>query len=375
MRENYVPVRDDWTLAQTLHQQEVELKRFAFLNVNLTSETDLSLSHTYKDCIFLACTLPIGFKKLTRECLFFPNMGESFHFCSHLYTPEELYEGYKIGEPDSYQNCYDGRVYRHYLRMGKKAVNVKETLARSLHDHSITDCMDEFLSHYDERALVGVMGGHGLLRTEDSYKQIAILSKMLTEKGFLLISGGGPGAMEATHLGAWMADRSREELMEAIEMLSVAPCYKDKGWLDSAMKVREKFPQLDYYSLGIPTWLYGHEPSTPFATHIAKYFDNSIREDGILTIAKGGIIYTPGSAGTLQEIFQEAVQNHYLSYGYASPMIFVNKQFWNEEIPVWSFIQDLVARGKYQNLLLTLSDSCDEIVDTLINFRKQNANN
>ena len=66
--------------------------------------------------------------------------------------------------------------------------------------------------------------------------------------------------------------------------------------------------QTKYVSLGIPTWLYGHEPSTPFATHIAKYFVNSVREDTILTVAYGGIIFTPGSAGTLQEIFQEAVQ-------------------------------------------------------------------
>lgn len=371
MRENYIPVRDDWEVAQVLHKQEEVIKRHAFLCVNLTAETDFALSHTYKDCLFLGCSLPIGFKKLTRECLFFPNMGETFHFCSHLYSPEELYEGYKIGDPDSYQDSYDGIVYKHYLKMGKKAINIKETLARSLHDHSITDCMDEFLSQYDERALVGVMGGHGILRTDESYKQIALLCKTLTEQGFLLISGGGPGAMEATHLGAWMADRSREELLEAIDMLSVAPCFQDKGWLDSAMLVRKKFPQLDYKSLGIPTWLYGHEPSTPFATHIAKYFDNSIREDGILTIAKGGIIYTPGSAGTLQEIFQEAVQDHYLSFGYASPMIFVNKQFWCEEIPVWSFIKDLVARGKYKNLLLTLSDSQEEIVNTLLNFRNQ----
>lgn len=371
MRENYTSIRSDWTLAQLLHREEEEIKRCAFLCVNLTAETDLALSHTYKDCIFLGSALPVGFKKQTRECLFFPNMGETFHFCSHLYSPEELYDGYKMGEPDSYKESYDGKVYRHYLKMGKKAINAKETLARSLHDHSITDCMDEFLQNFDERTLVGVMGGHGLLRTDDSYKQIAILSKMLTEQGFLMISGGGPGAMEATHLGAWMADRSREELMDAIGILSIAPSFKDEKWLDSAMQVRKKFPQLDYYSLGIPTWLYGHEPSTPFATHIAKYFDNSIREDGILTIAKGGIIYTPGSAGTLQEIFQEAVQNHYLSFGYASPMIFVSKAFWTEEVPVWPFIQDLVARGKYKNLLLTLSDSCEEIVNTLQAFRKQ----
>ncbi len=135
------------------------------------------------------------------------------------------------------------------------------------------------------------------------------------------------------------------------------------------MQVRLKYPQKDYESLGMPTWLYGHEPATPFATHIAKYFDNSIREDSILTIAMGGIIYTPGSAGTLQEIFQEAVQNHYLSFGLSSPMIFLGTDYWTREMPIWPLLQDLVARGKYKNLLLTLTDEQEEVARVLSEFR------
>ena len=125
-------------------------------------------------------------------------------------------------------------------------------------------------------------------------------------------------------------------------------------------------------SLGVPTWLYGHEPSTPFATHIAKFFENSLREDNnILTMAFGGIIYAPGSAGTLQEIFQEAVQDHYLSYGFASPMIFLGKHFWTEEIPVYPLIEHLMETGKYRNLLITLTDDIDEAVATLQTFSRQ----
>jgi predicted Rossmann-fold nucleotide-binding protein len=133
----------------------------------------------------------------------------------------------------------------------------------------------------------------------------------------------------------------------------------------------EKYPQEQTVSLGVPTWLYGHEPATPFATHIAKYFDNSIREDSILTIAKGGIIYSPGSAGTMQEIFQEAVQNHYLSFGYASPMIFMNKEYWTEEMPVYRLMEHLVEKGKYKNLLMTITDSTSEIVQTILDFQNQ----
>ena len=175
--------------------------------------------------------------------------------------------------------------------------------------------------------------------------------------------------MEATHLGAWMAGFTDEETYDALEIVSKAPSFKDPLWLDTAFEVREKYYQSRYESLGIPTWLYGHEPATPFATHIAKYFTNSIREDEILTIAMGGIIYTPGSAGTMQEVFQDAVQNHYLSFGYSSPMIFLGKDFWEKEIPVYPLLKGLARKGKYQNLNMLLSDDLEQIIKRLMAFR------
>ena len=292
-------------------------------------------------------------------------------FREQLYSADSLYKGYQSGKPLSFRECYDQQVYHHYLKAGKSATDIKESLARTLHDHSMTNAMNDFLAHFDEKQVVGIMGGHGLLRNEEAYRQVVMVSKTLAENDCLMVSGGGPGAMEATHLGAWMAGRTEEEMDDALTLLKEAPSYKDSRWLDTALQVMKKYPQEKYVSLGVPTWLYGHEPATPFATHIAKYFDNSIREDSILTIAKGGIIYSPGSAGTMQEIFQEAVQNHYLSFGYASPMIFMNKQYWTEELPVYRLMQHLVDKGKYKNLLMTLTDSQEEIVKVLLDFRNK----
>ena len=365
MRDRYRQIKNNNELAELLNQPEQELRRFAFQNVNFSDIPDLALKHFYRECLFLSCRLPMGLKRQSTGCLFLPNMGETFGFPNHLYSPEELYDGYNPDQPGSYERCYDGRVYRHYLKKGKQRTDIKETLARTLHDHSISDCLQDYLSRFDEHRLVGVMGGHQLSRLDHAYIQVVRLSKRLTEAGFLMISGGGPGAMEATHLGAWMAGRTEEELQEALSIMSVAPFYKDPLWLSTAWQVHNRYPNLGYESLGVPTWLYGHEPSTPLATHIAKYFDNSIREDGILTIASGGIIYTPGSAGTLQEIFQEAVQNHYLTFGYASPMIFMGKQYWTEKVPVWPLIMTLVENGTYKNLILCLTDVVEEVEQVL----------
>lgn len=285
-----------------------------------------------------------------------------------LYTAESLYKGYQLGEPESYKNCYDSIVYQHYLQKGKNSRDIKETLARTLHDHAIGDAMYDFLDQYKEKQVIGIMGGHGLLRTDEAYLKVVQISKELTEKGYLMISGGGPGAMEATHLGAWMAGREENELQQALKLLCEAPSFKTPKWLDTAFQVRELFPQEKYKSLGVPTWLYGHEPSTPFATHIAKLFENALREDDILTIAMGGIIYAPGSAGTMQEIFQDAVQNHYLSFGYASPMIFLDKTYWTEEMPVYPLLQHLLKKGKYKNLILSITDNKEEVINSIMEF-------
>ena len=93
-----------------------------------------------------------------------------------------------------------------------------------------------------------------------------------------------------------------------------------------------------------------------------------MREDGLLTIAKGGVIYTPGSAGTMQEIFQDAVQNHYLTVEYASPMAFLDIDYWTNELPVYPMLEELQNRGRYRNLLLSISDDVTDIVQTILDF-------
>lgn len=295
-----------------------------------------------------------------------------FNVTQHdLYDASTLYKDYDSNRPESFANCYDQLIYRHFLATGKKADTQLESLARSLHDFEVTQAMNRFLADYEPKRIVAVMGGHGLLRNEPMYKEIALLSKELTERGSLMVSGGGPGAMEATHLGAWLAGRTDEEVEQALYTLTLTPDFKNEGWLEAAFTVMEKYPQKEYKSLSIPTWLYGHEPSTPFATHIAKLFENSIREDTLLTISCGGVIFTPGSAGTLQEIFQETVQNHYMSFGISSPMVFLGRKFWDEEVPIYPFMEEMVEKGRYKNLRLTLTDSSQEAIQELLAFKNE----
>ena len=349
------------------------LRHYAFQGIDFSPCMYMAEKCRFSDCIFLGGFGTEGLKdRMDETCMVFPRFqGLPFRaFRAGLYNASSLYEGYVKGCPESYEDCYDSKVYRHYLETGKHCGDIKETLARILHDHSMNDGLDDFLRSFDEKSVVGIMGGHGLSRCDENYCKVVLISKRLTESGCLMVSGGGPGAMEATHLGAWLAGKPDKTVDEALTILSAAPSYKNPLWLDTAFQVMDSFPDPRYVSLGVPTWLYGHEPATPFATHIAKYFDNSTREDTILTMSKGGVIFSPGSAGTMQEIFQDAVQNHYLSFGYASPMIFLGKDFWTEEMPVYRLMQYLIDKGKYNNLKLSLTDSINETVRIISRFRE-----
>ena len=358
-------------LREMLETRE-RIERCAFQDMDFSELTEERHTARYFDCLFMGCTFSKQMRiQIDRSCLIFSPINVPYNcFRNEMYTAETLYDRYIAGHPESYHECLDYKVYQHYLNKGKTATDIKETLARTLHDYAMSEALHDLLNRYDERQVVGIMGGHGLPRTDPTYRKVAIISKQLTEEGFLMVSGGGPGAMEATHLGAWMAGRTMGELDNAISILAQASSYKDESWLDTAMHVRTLYPHPRYASLGVPTWLYGHEPATPFATHIAKYFENALREDGILTIAKGGIIYSPGSAGTMQEIFQDAVQNHYLSFGYASPMIFLGISYWEKEMPVYPMLQQLSMQGKYHNLMLTITDDELDAVKTVKAFAR-----
>lgn len=328
---------------------------------------DAFASADLKGTVLLGCQMTEAQAGHAHEsgALVFPEFqtGPFKPFRNALYTPAELYEGFDPADPDTYDNTLDAKVYRHWNETGgPHPGSILETLARRIHDHAITDSLDELIAD-GPRKVVAIMGGHGVARGSAQYLRVARISRELTRLGFFMVSGGGPGAMEATHLGAWFAERPLDDLEAGIAVLEKAPTYKHNNWLACAFEVVEAYPRRSSAgeSLGIPTWLYGHEPPTPFATHIAKYFANSVREEGLLTIATGGVIFTPGSAGTIQEIFQDACQNHYNTTGVISPMLFLGRKFWTEEKPVYPLLEGL-ARDRAYHSLLRLTDSEDEVI-------------
>ncbi len=304
-----------------------------------------------------------------RRALVFPRLPDlPYHsYRPALYTAAELMEGYVHGKPETLHDTRDQVVYRHYdaIRKGGTIIPILDALAQRLHDHAIDDALDELLhpAGAPARQVVAIMGGHSMRRDAPAYRVVCQIARTLTRSGKLMASGGGPGAMEACMLGAYLAGHDDSALDVCLELLAPAPTYKDERWLDAAFDVCARF-DMRGEGLAIPTWFYGHEPPNIFASHIAKYFSNSIREDGLLAIAKDGVLFAPGSAGTIQEVFQDACQNHYNTFGVVSPMVFLDTAYWTETKPVYPLLAEL-SRDREYGKLLAIVDTVDDAVEAL----------
>ncbi len=276
-----------------------------------------------------------------------------------------------------------------------------------LHDLAIEDALQKYLKPRDGRKgapkrVVGIMGGHDRERQEKlrdlegspttadaPYMQVALLAFRLAREGFTVATGGGPGAMEASNMGAWFASRSETDLRAAVRMLERVPrvrpiaqgslAWNSGEWLGPAFEVMDRFPREVAdpctESVGVPTWFYGHEPPNPFASHIAKFFENSLREEGVLAIATHGVIFAEGNAGTVQEIFQDACQNYYTTHGAAAPMVLLGSRYWDRDSAgeagakgksVWPLLLQLGKEKGFAHLL-RLTDDLDEIVGFISN--------
>ncbi|MFD9370501.1 LOG family protein [Streptomyces sp. NPDC060020] len=276
----------------------------------------------------------------------------SYEARTRLYDSAELLDGFNRNDPMGFTKTRDFFIFRQFVQDGLSTPTSNDVRQQqAAHDAGISGALASYLKK--ARPLVGIMGGHRLNRDDPAYKMVADLAQRLTQEGFLVATGGGPGAMEAAHLGATFVNADESDLKKALQVLcrhselprlthslfnddgSIKPSLiedlqKANSWFTAALDAREFCPSTQGESLAIPTWRYGQEPTTPLATAYAKYFQNSIREEALVAKSKTGIIYARGGGGTIREIFQDAEENYYAEKpSDFTPMIFFDPdKYW-----------------------------------------------
>lgn len=338
-------------------------------SVDLSGRAELLGRLDPRGAVFLGCPMPAALETLLRSrgALVFPGLPDlPFDpYRPRLYTAGDLYGQFEEGL--GYASSPDARIYA-WSRPRSSPVTLAHTLAAALHDHSVNEALDDATEHISRHTIVGVMGGHALARSDPGYADAVRLGMQLTRGDRTVLTGGGPGAMEAANLGAYLSPWP-DAGPRALALLASATDYRADidAWLGAAKAVQARWPLSEAgLSFSIPTWFYGHEPTNPFATAIAKLFTNALREDTLLHRCGGGIVFLPGQAGTVQEIFQTVTDSFYAVEGAAiTAMVLVGRHYWSARYPVWPLLRQLAA-DRPMAKAVHLVETVDEAVGILL---------
>jgi uncharacterized protein (TIGR00730 family) len=232
------------------------------------------------------------------------------------------------------------------LKKAKKAKKSKYTLhtdGRNMHCRVMTDLfedddaiqswrvfriMSEFVEGFEilrkYSTAATFFGSARLQPTDPIYKAAEELAAQLARKGFAVITGGGPGIMEAANVGAF--------------------------------KVGGK-------SVGLNIELPMEQKLNPYVTE-SERFHFFFSRKVMLSFASEVYVYFPGGFGTLDELFEiiTLIQTKKIT---AIPVVLYGKDFWE---PVLEFARTKMIK-EYKTIspedldLMHLVDSVDEAVE------------
>ena len=204
---------------------------------------------------------------------------------------------------------------------------------------SVFKIMGEFVEGFDRMGRVGpcvsIFGSARLNEDSPYYQQAVKLSEMITDLGFGVITGGGPGIMEAGNRGA-----------------------------------RNKHGK----SIGVCINLPFEEVANPYVDH--KYqidFDYFFaRKVMFIKYAQSFVVF-PGGFGTLDELFESLtlIQTTKIN---RFPVILIGTEFWGGLVE-W-IMQTLVSNGTISPKDLDLfhvTDDLDEAVNIITSFYSDRA--
>ena len=197
--------------------------------------------------------------------------------------------------------------------------------------------MGEFVEGYEKLAKIGpcvsIFGSARTKKDNPNYDLAQRIAKRITNLGFGVITGGGPGIMEAANKGA----------------------YENGGT-----------------SVGLNIELPFEQNSNPFIDkHNSIDFDYFfVRKVMFIKYAQGFVVM-PGGFGTLDELF-EAITLIQTKKVDQFPIILVGRSYWEG---LYNWIKNTMAEEKNISAedldLIKLVDTEDEVIDILTDFYNQ----
>lgn len=203
---------------------------------------------------------------------------------------------------------------------------------------AIFKIMSEFVNGYESMSKIGPcvsIFGSARTKTDDKYYILAEkIAYKITQSGYGVITGGGPGIMEAGNKGARLG-----------EGISV-----------------------------------GLNIDLPFEQHFNPYIDSDknlqfdyffVRKVMFVKYSQGFVVM-PGGFGTLDELFEAITLIQTKKIG-KFPIILVGTEFWSGLI---DWIKSIIL-NKYENInpedmnLIKIVDNEDDVVEVLDNFYKK----
>ncbi len=212
-----------------------------------------------------------------------------------------------------------------------------ETKAHS--SWQIFKIMAEFVQAFETLAKIGpCISIFGSARTKPGHKYYELTSeiaKRFAEEGFGIITGGGPGVMEAANKGAQLAKGKSVGLNIALPFEQEANPYIDK----------DKFIDFDYFFVR--------------KVMFTKYAQ--------------GFIMMPGGWGTLDEFFEVATLMQTRKFSHI-PMICVGSEYWKGLFDWMRHVmqeqEGNISPGDLE--LIKIYDTPDEVINYIREFYTHN---
>jgi uncharacterized protein (TIGR00730 family) len=220
----------------------------------------------------------------------------------------------------------------------RKEFKPKTWVQTKAHDSwSVFKIMAEIVDGYEELARIGpcvaVFGSARSKPGEKTYQMAEEVAYLLTKKGFGIITGGGPGAMEAANKGAHIAGGKSVGLN-----ITIPHEQRPNPYIDP-----DKLLDFDY-----------------FFTRKLMFMRYS-----------QGYIVLPGGFGTLDELF-EAITLMQTNKLVQFPIVLISKDYWSG---LMDWVKEkLLNRGKISEEdldIFTVVDTVEEAVEVIESFYEQ----